>query len=732
MRLLASLNRLLADPSAPSTSKDLRSSIKVWPYLFRLIVQSRENQKASSSSNPGGGTVNDHLDRTFRDDLQELLQGINRLMSASKPSAIIGTQTLALQHFAGTYPDLLRVFSLEEMVKISTSFIDATFVTKGRMAIWKLLHILHLVGGVLFERPAARAQLTPSVVRWVRPHLGAYDAGLDGDTGTTPAARDAARITWAESARLAVTVIAVVLDRLQRGLVEMSRDAGSGADLRQEQDNVDYLLSTLPRLLTTYRELRSPLLMEAIERHRSPATIPSAAPVVFPATYPFPLLARAPAGHPFPASAPSSRRHKRRAPLTMINCGLGEVVAVIDVLLMLSPRKRLDSFLEELLDLEGPAATASTLLDFFEFADSQLDNEAFPATWLNFDIFTHQMILKMLEPVADLLIKDFIPNAPDQSPENFDSELWTAGLSTLLNLLSSPQLVVEDFKPQRRRAVWRLAGDIRGEGAQLFARLWHAIGWPDEHSSEGQQEASDRMNTGGFQVQFVPNLVEPVLELCLSHHDELRTCAVRVLATMITSEWHLNGDFSIIEAEIIDKLDILFTTDTKGDEISRAFFIGQLRSLFEDPDVDPKLQEQVNGCLSSVNRFLDLLLSVRSLPFEEGYEDDRIAGTLKLLGFLRQANRVTAFSTHVLRLVNVSLLIETIWRALLRFAPCTASSRTPRLCRGCAHPEALRGSDDMGLGRTARPSARSVPAAAVSLRAEGDTLPADPRLPQQG
>jgi dedicator of cytokinesis protein 3 len=152
----------------------------------------------------------------------------------------------------------------------------------------------------------------------------------------------------------------------------------------------------------------------------------------------------------------------------------------------------------------------------------------------------------------------------------------------------------------------------------------------------------------------LPSLVEPVLELCLSHHDELRTCAVRVLATMITSEWHLNGDFSVIEAEIIDKLDVLFVTDTQGDEISRAFFIGQLRSLFESPLVDEKLREQVLACLVSVNRFLDLLLSVRSLPSEEGFEDDRVAGTLKLLGFLRQANRVTAFSTHVLRLVNVS------------------------------------------------------------------------------
>ena len=33
---------------------------------------------------------------------------------------------------------------------------------------------------------------------------------------------------------------------------------------------------------------------------------------------------------------------------------------------------------------------------------------------------------------------------------------------------------------QKRRAVWRLAGDIRGEGAAILLRLWSALGWPEQ------------------------------------------------------------------------------------------------------------------------------------------------------------------------------------------------------------------------------------------------------------
>lgn len=659
-KLIASMSKLMQDPSRSDTSKDLRAAIKVWPYLFKFAIQSRENQRGDRDL--GGGAVLDHLEAGFKRELEGLLRSINQLMSTTKPSSIIGTQTLALQHFAGILPDLARVFTTDELVRTATAFADSVFITKGKMVIWKLLHILQLTQGPLFEDQASRSQMIPSIVRWIGPHLGSYD-----ETAHTPGqalqnARDAARVSWLEAARLAVTILAVILDRLQVSLAtglgeKSSADRGVRAKARQEQDDVDYLFSMMPKLLETYRELTSRDTTRTLERHRAPSTTPSPVPVIFPSTYPFPLAAKRPQGNASAVHGPSSRRKRRREHPEFLNCGLVEISAVLMVLIVLSPRKHLSSFLDEERDLGGDERSSKFLSDFFEVATSILSYEAFPSTWLNLNLFSHQMVLKMADPIASMMVHHFIPSA--EHSDKFDTTLWRSCLTMLLTLLSSDQLVIEQFKPQRRRAVWRLAGDIRGEGAQIFAKMWTSIGWPERPAEETTDDPSsqpdDRMNTGGFQVQFVPSLVEPVLELCLSHHDELRTCAVRVLATMITSEWHLNGDFAVIEAEIIDKLDILFMTHTKGDEISRAFFIGQLRALFDNPSIDAGLREQVNACLVSVNRFLDLLLSVRSLPLEESYEEDRIAGTLKLLGFLRQANRVTAFSAHVLRLVNLHL-----------------------------------------------------------------------------
>lgn len=60
-------------------------------------------------------------------------------------------------------------------------------------------------------------------------------------------------------------------------------------------------------------------------------------------------------------------------------------------------------------------------------------------------------------------------------------------------------------------------------------RTWRAIAWPSER----------KQKHGLYQVQFVPGLVEDVLSLCLSHHDELRRCAVSILHSMIMSEVRL-------------------------------------------------------------------------------------------------------------------------------------------------------------------------------------------------
>jgi dedicator of cytokinesis protein 3 len=173
----------------------------------------------------------------------------------------------------------------------------------------------------------------------------------------------------------------------------------------------------------------------------------------------------------------------------------------------------------------------------------------------------------------------------------------------------------------------------------------------------------------GYQTSLSP-LVSHVVNLCVSHHDLLRSTAVQILYSMIISQYQEHQHFDDIEHELISKLDSLFMSDSKADDLSRAFFISQLRHLFESSRVEEQLRDRVSNFLDSVDLFLEMLLSVRALPEGEEFADDRVIATvcetspcqlriiltipqLRLMNFIRRIGRNEIYIKYVHQLVNV-------------------------------------------------------------------------------
>ncbi|KAF9047285.1 cytoplasmic protein [Panaeolus papilionaceus] len=646
--IIHSMDRLLINPMSTETASPLRAALKVWHYIFKFIARSRELQKAKEMGMGGGATV-DYLETTFKRELRSHLSGFTQMMTTSSPPAIIGTQTIALQHFTSILPELAKMFTTIELVSIATTFANAVTVTKGKIVMWKLIMYLQIVKGFLFDNPESRPVLVEAVASWVKPHFGRYDEYAPYDT---EAARDAARVSWLESIRLCVTIIAVMLDKLQQNLVKPEIIADRRA-YEQEQDNVDSLLSLLPRLLDSYREIQSPASKRALERTKTPSTIKSLVPVTFPESYPFSLISALPEA-PRGVSNISYARESNN----VFYPALGETAIVLLVLILSSQTKHISIFLEStVLHIEGRDKFTSLLSQFFKVATSILDNEAFPKTWMNVNILAHKVLIKIMEPISAILEKEFIP--PQELESQFDANLWREGYQMLLKLLSSEQLMIEEFSPQKRRAVWRLAGDIRGDGATILLNLWQSLGAPDHMSATG-----DGIRYGRYQV-YLHSLVGHVVNLCLSHHDQLRNNAVQILYTIIVSEYQQSEHFDEIENELVTRLDSLFMSDSKGDDISRAFFIGQLRLLFDSSEVNERLRDQVSNFLDSVDLFLELLLSVRALPEGEEYADDRVIATLRLMNFIRRIGRDEIYIKYVHQLVNMHLQSQNYVEAAL-------------------------------------------------------------------
>lgn len=237
---------------------------------------------------------------------------------------------------------------------------------------------------------------------------------------------------------------------------------------------------------------------------------------------------------------------------------------------------------------------------------SLLNNDAYPATWLSLSTYHHSSALNVLRYLEALLTAHFIP--PPEDSENFDMQLWKMYLETLLLLISSPSLTLESFPEQKRRAVWKIAGDIRQSGADLLRRSWEELGW---EASADDLRRYNIQKLGGFQVQYVPGLVASILELCLSMHEGLRKVAVEILQSMIISEWALSEDLDLIETELIGALNAALKTKAVNpmEAVSQKLWVGELLELFSTiaNQPDDALWTALEELVATVDELIDLL-----------------------------------------------------------------------------------------------------------------------------
>ena len=298
------------------------------------------------------------------------------------------------------------------------------------------------------------------------------------------------------------------------------------------------------------------------------------------------------------------------------------------------------------IDISSPEVT-DLLFDGLEVIISILSGAAFPKTWLSLYVFHHRSSLRTLEALFDSMVSGCVPSPEDA--DDFDTELWSKFFLALLTLVRGDVLALETFPEQKRRAVWKIAGDVREQGATLLKRSWEAIGW-EANLEEQTRYGVSRL--GGFQVQYVPSLVAPIVELCLSVHEGLRNVAVRILQAMIVSEWTLNEDLSVIQAEMVDCLEMLFQSKSMGESLVQKMFVNELLDLFEAlarTPLDPMWQA-IKDMITTIDELLELLAAVHSPDITEAL---RILNTLQLMNFLKDMQKEDIFIRYVHQLADV-------------------------------------------------------------------------------
>ncbi|KAK6359258.1 hypothetical protein TWF696_000421 [Orbilia brochopaga] len=561
--LIRGFSRLLANPTDAESSKRLRATFKVARHVFRFISIARTQQQAKEAAI---GITNSGL---FSKDIKGIFKMLEALMDNPAP-ILIGSQTLAVQHFHTWLPELVDMLTPSEILHIAIDFVDSCGGVKGKLVLYKLVLIINFSKLTQFSHPEARRAIAVNTVRWLEPCWGATD-DVSGQ--------------YRDQVRLCCSVLSTQID-----------------DLNEEI--ADYV----PKLIESYLAIRSSGV-----RERETFSL------LFPKAYPFP--GRSIPGRP------------------MFDEALLELSAVLAAVTM-RPSGLLDLAEDEM---------AISLANTLAVHNSILSGEAFPKSWLSVHVYHHRWTVLHLKAISNVLIESFLPE-PDDA-EKFNMDLWLSFFETLLKLVSSDALTLETFPEQKRRTVWKVAGDVREHGAELLRRTWEAIGWettPDERAKYGLERV------GGYQVQYVPGLVGPIVELCLGAHEGLRKMAVEVMQSMVISEWTLSQNLVAVQAEVIDALDRLFKTKRVTETLVQKQFLADLSFLFEPLSKDPEdpLFQAIQELLGTVNVFLDLLSAVHTTPLGEASD---IINTLRLMEFLKDMQKEELFIKYVHQLVDTQV-----------------------------------------------------------------------------
>lgn len=368
-----------------------------------------------------------------------------------------------------------------------------------------------------------------------------------------------------------------------------------------------------------------PKLVESYDAlHKLERTPKRAFSMLFPTSFPFP---------------------ERKTPFeTSIDEAMLEMSALLAAALTTQKRLYFDA---SVVDVPG------VLLQALKVGQSILNCEAFPRSWVSLHVSHHRFSIGSLQRISEILLEwipdIYAPNA-DEAFE-FDTNIWRQFFETLFAAVSSPALAMETFPEQKRRAIWKIAGDVREQGAQLLKRSWEAIGW---ETDEDHRSLHGFERMGGYQVQFVPDLVAPIVELCLSVHTSLRSVATEILRSMIIGAWELDQDLSIIQTAMIECLDELCRKQNVSEALLHRTFITEMMSQFAPlkNSVEDSLYQAVIVMFSKIEDLLGMLGNVHSGEAVSN-EPAQIVNTLRLMEFLRNVQSEEAYVRYVHQLADM-------------------------------------------------------------------------------
>ncbi|XP_060079192.1 dedicator of cytokinesis protein 4-like [Ylistrum balloti] len=267
------------------------------------------------------------------------------------------------------------------------------------------------------------------------------------------------------------------------------------------------------------------------------------------------------------------------------------------------------------------------LLRVFLTFQELIKQEVFPTQWTVMRLVTNNVIFTAVEYFSQALTKNFLHH------EDFDLGLWQHYFNLSVAFITQPSLQLEKYSEAKRKKTKERYQDMRVPMGYQIQTLWEKLGNNQRH--------------------FIPSLIGPLLEVTLVPENELRSATLPIFFDMMKCEQRINGNFLLVENEMIEKLDVFITTCSKGDNQYRELF---RKILLDKVQADPTLQENGSQFILSVTSLLERLLDYRNVYDGEENSDRRMQSTFNILNFYKDnSNRQEMYMRYIKKLYDLHL-----------------------------------------------------------------------------
>lgn len=229
---------------------------------------------------------------------------------------------------------------------------------------------------------------------------------------------------------------------------------------------------------------------------------------------------------------------------------VGNLVAIMLGILQRMDAPHYETFVKQLNNRFELQDFIIEILLVFEELVSPHQKQVFPRDWMDMIMHQNTVILGSLQHLSVVIIDYFF--------DPFEKQVWSNFFQCSIAFLIQSPLQLNDFNDKKRQIIFARYRDIRKDTAQEIRKMWFQLG---EHKPK-----------------FVPQLVEPILEMSMIPEVELRKATIPIFFDMMQCEYyssklchdsygdtkrnntHYKANFNDFETEMIEKLDILIGT----------------------------------------------------------------------------------------------------------------------------------------------------------------------------